>query len=231
MWPRPFVARLAWAPGTAPSRTDGLWRTVGAGGRKTSSEGPWSMRDLETRLTDILRRCPGLMAVMAVARDLSPPDWLIFSGAIYQPVWNSLTGRDLEHGVRDYDLAYFDSADISYEAEDEVIRRVAAAMPPALSPKVEVRNQARVHLWFEAHFGEPYEPLGCTADALERFAAPTFAVGARLEAEGEMTIVAPFGLDDLFAMTVRPNPRRTARGLPRIMTGLRARWPELTLLD
>ena len=31
------------------------------------------------------------MAVLAHARDLDLPDWLIFSGAIYQPVWNHLT--------------------------------------------------------------------------------------------------------------------------------------------
>jgi hypothetical protein len=182
---------------------------------------------LEDRLRDILRSTPTLMRVMAVARDLDLPDWLVFSGAIYQPVWNHLTGRPAEYGVRDYDLGYFDP-DTTWDAEDAVIRRVAGAFDSPLKEQVEVRNQARVHLWFEYHFGEPYAPLAATAEALERFAAPACAVGARLEPDGELTIVAPFGLRDVFAMRLRPNPLRGAKGLAKVVANARARWPELT---
>jgi hypothetical protein len=91
-----------------------------------------------------------------------------------------------------------------------------------------VRNQARVHLWFEDHFGEPYDPLGCTAEALERFAAPAFAVGVRLEADGTLAIAAPFGLEDVFAMRIRPNPRRRGKGLAKIIEKARSRWPEIS---
>jgi hypothetical protein len=188
------------------------------------------MNALEDRLRAILRASPRLMQVMTVARDLDLPDWLFFSGAIYQPVWNHLTGRAPEHGIKDYDLGYFDP-DTSWDAEDAVIRRVAAAFLPPLSAQVEVRNQARVHLWFEDHFGEPYAPLGCTAEALERFAAPACAVGARLEEDGELTLVAPFGLEDVFAMRLRPNPRREPRGLSKIIASARSRWPEVTAAD
>jgi hypothetical protein len=189
------------------------------------------MSDLETRLTDILRQAPGLMRVLATARDLALPDWLVFSGAIYQPVWNHLTGRALDHGLSDYDLGYFDAADTSYEAEDKVIRQVSAAFQPPLRDLVEARNQARVHLWFEDRFGEPYTALTSTSEALERFAAPAFAVGARLEADSRLTIVAPFGLMDLFAMRIRPNPRREPKGLARIIAKARARWPEVIAED
>lgn len=184
------------------------------------------MSDLEDRLRAILRASPTLMRVMMVARDLDLPDWLVFSGAIYQPVWNHLTGRRPDHGIKDYDLGYFDP-DTSWDAEDAVFRRVAAAFDPPLREQVEVRNQARVHLWFEDHFGEPYAALACTAEALERFAAPACAVGARLERDGELTIVAPFGLDDTFAMRLRPNPRREPKGMAKIVASARSRWPEV----
>jgi hypothetical protein len=85
----------------------------------------------------------------------------------YQPVLNHLTGRPFDYGIKDYDLAHFDASNLSYEAEDAVIRRVKAAFDEPLRSMVEVRNQARVHLWFEAKFGEPYGPLSCTAEALE----------------------------------------------------------------
>lgn len=183
---------------------------------------------LQVRLEAILRATPGLMSVLRQARDLALPDWLVFSGAVYQPVWNSLTGRPLEHGLKDYDLAYFDASDIGYDAEDAVIRRVAAALPAPFDRLVEVRNQARVHLWFEQRFGEPYAALGSSAEALPRFLATAFALGVRLEANDRLHIEAPFGLDDLFALRLRPVPGR-ARGAhwDRVSAGVKTRWPEV----
>ena len=185
---------------------------------------------LSSRLEAIVRQSPRVMRVLTIARDLDPPGWRLVSGAIYQTVWNALTGRDPDYGIKDFDLCYFDASDLSYEAEDVVIRRAAAAYPPDLTSMVEVRNQARVHLWFEAHFGEPYAPLSSTEEALGRFVSPAYAVGVRLEPNDRFSIAAPFGLEDLFAMRLRPNPNRPlAVGWSKITAGVAARWPELTI--
>jgi len=188
-----------------------------------------SESELRERLTAILCATPPVMRVLSVARHLCLPDWLLFSGAVYQPVLNHLTGRPFDYGIKDYDLAYFDASDLSYESEDVVIRGVKAAFDEPLRTMVEVRNQARVHLWFEAKFGEAYEPLSCTAEALERFTSPTFAVGVRLESDDRLYIEAPFGLADLFALRLRPNPRRKTVGFARTSADVRRRWPELVI--
>ena len=185
-------------------------------------------RDLEQELEAIVRASPTLMHVLETVRGLDLPDWMIFSGAIYQRALNHLTGRDPDYGVRDYDLGYFDP-DTSWDAEDAVIRRAAAAYDPPLSHMVEVRNQARVHLWFAAKFGEPYAPLSSSAEALSRFTSATFAVGARLEADDSLTILAPFGLEDLFALRLRPNPIRRTNGFARTAESVRKRWPEVSV--
>ena len=186
--------------------------------------------ELEGRLESILRAAPQLMQVLWKARELDLPDWLIMSGAIYQPVLNHLTGRAPEHGLKDYDLGYFDASDISYAAEDVVIRRVAAAFDEPLRSLVEVRNQARVHVWFEGKYGEAYSPLGSAAEALGRFVSPMFAVGVRLEAGDRLTIDAPFGLADLFAMRLRPNRHRPViASYEPIAASAKARWPEITV--
>jgi len=186
--------------------------------------------DLEARLDAIVRRSAPLMQVLTTLRALDPPDWMIFSGAVYQRVFNDLTGRPLDYGIKDYDVAYFDASDISYEAEDVVIQRVAAAFEPPLREMVEVRNQARVHLWFEDHFGEPYTPLGSSAEALGRFVSPVFAVAVRLEADDRLTLHAPFGLEDLFAMRLRPNPTRNSPNFGKIAASAKARWPEIEVI-
>ena len=190
-----------------------------------------SESELHERLIAILRAMPPLMQVLSVARGLCLPDWLVFSGAVYQPVLNHLTGRPLDYGIKDYDLGYFDASNLSYEAEDAVIRRVEAAFDEPLRSMVEVRNQARVHIWFEAKFGEVYGPLSSTAEALERFASPTFAVGVRLESDDRLYIEAPFGLADLFALRLRPNPRRKTVGFARASEDVRRRWPEVVVED
>jgi uncharacterized protein len=185
----------------------------------------------EARLEEILRRSEPLMHVLRTLRELDPPDWLVFSGAVYQRVFNELTGRPLDYGIRDYDVAYFDASDISYDAEDVVIQRVAQAFEPPLREMVEVRNQARVHVWFEDHFGEPYAPLGSCTEALTRFVSPVFAVAVRLGAGDAMTIHAPFGLDDVFAMRMRRNPNRHSPNFGKIAERAQTRWPELEVIS
>ena len=188
--------------------------------------------ELTNRLTDLVRADAGLMHVLTTVRALDLPDWRLVSGAVYQAVWNARTGRPAGYGIKDYDLAYFDGSDLSYDAEDGVIKRVAAAFDEPFRSQVEVRNQARVHLWFQDRFGEPYEALGSTDAALGRFVAPTFAVGVRLEADDAISVAAPFGLDDVFAMTIRPNPNRPlAKGWAKTVENARARWPELTVIE
>lgn len=158
----------------------------------------------EKRLAEILARDALVRQALSVSAELALPDWWIVSGAIYNAVWNALTGRASGYGVKDIDLFYYDARDTSYAAEDAVIRSAAAAFRASPVP-VEIRNQARAHLWVPEKFGVDYPALPNAAAALSYFAATTHAVGVRLAPDGRYEIVAPFGLDDLFALRLRPN--------------------------
>ena len=57
------------------------------------------MTSLETRLADIVRADPGLMHVLTTVRGLGLDDWRVFSGAVYQSVWNAVTGRPTGYGI------------------------------------------------------------------------------------------------------------------------------------
>ena len=172
---------------------------------------------------------PDLMALLIMIRDLDLPDGWLTSGCLYQTVWNAITERPRRTGIKDYDVLYFDSSDLSYEAEDRTIQRVARA-GGSLAPQLEVRNQARVHLWFRERFGFSVRPLSSAAEAMTRYASTAHAIGVRLTTAGELELVAPYGLRDVFAMHVRPN-----RMLPNGPThNAKARrclkvWPELTV--
>lgn len=181
-------------------------------------------------LQRIIAEHPLLMAVLKGLREQALPDHLLVAGAIYNEVWNHLTGRPSLTGVNDIDVFYFDDRDIGWDAEDRVIKALDARFS-ALPVPVQVRNQARVHLWFEQKFGSPFSPLSSSAEMLGRYASKTHAVGARLLADDQIDIVAPFGLDDLFSFRMVPNPVLNNR-IAHTRKGERALslWPELTLV-
>lgn len=155
-------------------------------------------------LETFVRGEPLLMQVLEALRDEALPDGWLVSGAIYNMVWNRLTGRPGLENLKDVDVIYFDKSDLSYEAEDHVIQQMAKRFEASPVP-VEVRNQARVHLWFEQKFGYAVPPLTHALHSLERYASKTHAVAARLDADGKMHIAAPFGLDHIFSFRVVPN--------------------------
>ena len=184
----------------------------------------------ERVLEEILRGQPHLMAILEGMNALGLPDVLLGSGAIYNSVWNALTGRPVLTGINDADVVYFDDSDLSYAAEDAVIRR-AEAQFAGLPIPVELRNQARVHLWFSERFGFDYPQLTCSADMMLFFATRTHAVAARLEADGTISIHAPFGLDDMFSFRVTPNPVLPNRAThERKAARAKAIWPELEIV-
>lgn len=174
----------------------------------------------------MIRDEPVLMEVLAGIADL--PEGLLVAGALYNLAWNRLTGRPGLAEVADIDVFYFDPADLSYEAEDVVIRRLDARFRHLPLP-VQVRNQARVHLWFEQKFGAPFTPLSSTAEMLGRYASKAHAVGARM-VDGELDLIAPFGLGDIFSFRLVPNYALENRAThEKKAARLKAVWPQLTV--
>lgn len=182
-------------------------------------------------LKRIVRQDALLWSALCAARDLDLPDWLIVSGAVYNNVWNALTGRPSGYGVKDIDLFYHDPSDLSFEAEDRVIQQASPKFE-ALAVPVEIRNQARVHLWYENRFGGPCPRYLTSAHALDYFAAETHAVGIRMNELDEIEVVAPFGLDHIFSFRLRPNRRLDNLNTYREKVGrVKTLWPEVQADD
>jgi hypothetical protein len=160
---------------------------------------------------------------------LDLPDVWLVSGSLFQTIWNLQTGRAVDHGIKDYDVFYFDP-DTSWEAEDAAIRRCAALFSD-MGAEIELRNQARVHLWYEEKFGTPYPPLGSATKGIDRFLAPACMVGIQ-PGSGGMATYAPRGFDDIETMTIRPNraPNFSADRYAEKAARWKEKWPELTVL-
>jgi hypothetical protein len=168
---------------------------------------------------------PWRMDVLRAAHALDLPDWAIGAGFVRSRVWDWLDGDQRATMPTDIDVLYFDSANPEPEREAALERRLASVMPGAWS----VTNQARMH----EYNGDP--PYRSTEDALRHWLETPTCVAVRLDADDRLALLAPWGLDDLFAMIVRPTPsgcakpalyrRRVAeKGWDRV-------WPRVRVVD
>ncbi|HEY7979505.1 MAG TPA: nucleotidyltransferase family protein, partial [Rhizomicrobium sp.] len=141
---------------------------------------------------ETVRRNPFNRVILERLPSLGLRDCWLVSGALFQTVWNTRTGQRPDLHIKDYDVFYFDP-DTSYAAEDAAIKR-AGDLLADLGIAVELRNQARVHLWYQEKFGSPYPPLTCSTDGIDHFLMHNAQVGIRAS-EGETEVYAPRGFD------------------------------------
>ncbi|KAJ6437241.1 amine oxidase [Purpureocillium lavendulum] len=167
------------------------------------------------QLRPILATNTTLLRVLDLAAQLRLPDWYLAGGAVSQTIWNFMSGHAPEAGIRDYDLVYYDASDLSWEAEDAVIKRAQRAFEAAgVAAEVEIRNQARVHLWYGAKFGVECAPHGSVEAAIDSWISTSAMIGVRparrdghaCGADDGWDVYAPRGLSDFFNLVVRPNP-------------------------
>lgn len=179
---------------------------------------------------DAIQQNKTLMTVLERAAGMNLPNWYLAAGALTQTVWNVVTERDPELGIDDYDLIYFDGSDLSWEAEDQIIQKgktIFADIPV----EVEIRNQARVHLWYEKKFGKPCPQHRSSEGSMLTWGTNTALIGVRLRNDGEWDIYAPWGLSDMFRLIVRPNQQimTEATWNKKVQRWIKV-WPEITVM-
>ena len=183
----------------------------------------------EERFLALVTADPTVRAILHRAPELHLGEWWLTAGVLFQTVWNALTCRPPGTGIRDADFFYFDD-DTSWDAEDAVIR-AGAELFADLPVPVEIRNEARVHLWYADRFGTPAPPFRDCRDAIDSFAAVCCCYGVTADAGGDLRVYAPHGYADLFSLTVRPNRRLAPQHVYEAKTARwKQQWPELTVL-
>ena len=168
---------------------------------------PASNQDLPGQiraLEQVLRQSPVLLKVLERAPQLGMPNWYLGAGCIAQTVWNLQQGFEPTSHIKDCDLVYFDSSATSYEAEDAYVQK-GKGLFKDMPLRVEIVNEARVHLWYEKHFGYKIKPYLSVEDAIDTWPTTATSVGVRWDDAGQLSVYAPYGLDDLFGMIVRAN--------------------------
>lgn len=185
---------------------------------------------LHWRLQDIARDSPILRAMLMRWDEIALPDCWLVAGALAQSVWNASFGFRASHGISDINLVYFDGEDLTEDTEALDAHRIARLFPD-LQLRLDVKNEARVHLWYAEKFGENIVPYASTLHAITTFPATATAVGIR-PVGADLEVAAPYGLSDLMRCVVRPNKTQITRDIYEGKTRRwRCLWPGLQILD
>ncbi len=155
----------------------------------------------EQQLCAWIAEDPWRMDCLTALAALAAPDAWIGAGFVRNLAWDRLHGFAAATPLADVDVLIFDSA--GGEAEERKIQALLGTQGP--QAPWSVRNQARMH---RRNGDSPYHD---TSDAMVHWLVTASAVAVRLDVGQRLELLAPFGLDDLFALTVRPTPHARSR--------------------
>jgi hypothetical protein len=188
-------------------------------------------------LTELVLGSEWLRRMMRVVEALGLPDCWIGAGVVRDLVWDTRFGDGFDPArVEDIDVVFFDPDNLSVEHEHEIERGLREQEP---SVEWDVKNQARVHLWYEARFGGAAHPLTSTSDGVSTWPEIATSIAVRLgRNDGEIEIAAPYGLDDLLDGVWRRNRNREYNRATDADCRARIerkqphrRWPGVVVLD
>jgi len=186
------------------------------------------MMDHVNELERILRSSEVVWKVLEKSQSFGLSSYYIGAGVISQTVWNYQNGNPLLQGIEDIDFVYFDS-DLSYEKEDSIIHRIEGGLA-GIPLKIDVKNEARVHLWYKSHFGYDIPPYHTLEEAVDSWPTTATTVGVRLEGD-RLKVYARFGLDDLFEQVIRPNKVAVKQEVYQAKCKKwSAKWPTLKII-
>lgn len=169
---------------------------------------------------------PFRRSVIEAGRSIGLPDGAIGAGFVRQPMWDHLHDFLPTEKFADIDVLYFDASDLTLESELQFEQELARHLPGV---PWEVTNQARMHL---KNGDSAYRD---TADAIAHWLETPTAVAMRLTTRSAGSLIAPFGIDDLLAIQIKPTPagirRREACRNRLRQKDWHLRWPRVRMFD
>ncbi|MGG3471035.1 nucleotidyltransferase family protein [Neobacillus pocheonensis] len=189
------------------------------------------MNVYENLLVKTVSKSEPLTRILQVLKELNLPfDYYVGAGCVTNTVWNDISGYPLEYGISDVDIVYYDLRDMKPEGEKE-LKEILKCQLGDFPFRLDVKNQARVHLWYESKFGFAIKPYLSLEAAIDSWPTTATAIGIRKEQNEVYKIYAPYQLDDLFSMVIRPNKLMVTREIfENKASKWKDKWPRLEIV-
>lgn len=139
-----------------------------------------------------------MMDILRSVRHLDLPDSWVCAGFVRSKIWDRLHQIEPRTVLADIDVVYYDPNQLDENNEKEWERQLSCIQPAV---PWSVKNEARMHI------ANRIEPYTSTVDAISCFPETATALGVRLDEDDQVILVAPCGLEDVFEMKIRVNPR------------------------
>lgn len=147
-------------------------------------------------ITAYIATQPAMVEILRAVEALSLPHCWVGAGFVRNPIWDALHGFAWSASYTDIDVLYFDAANVDPERDQQIEADLLVSIP---ATPWSVKNQARMHL----QNGDA--PYADTADAMRHWPETCTAIAVRAMGS-QVGILAPFGIDDLISLVVRPTP-------------------------
>lgn len=175
----------------------------------------------------ILRADPVRWRLLGRVAALDLPDCWIAAGFVRNAVWDALHGRPPQPPTGDIDVVWFDPTHSDADRDRALEERLRQQ---ERSFEWSVKNQARMH----TRNGD--DPYASATDAMRFWPETATAIAARRCGANSCQIAAPFGVQDLANLVLRPTHRfavdKRAVYDSRISAKLwLERWPKLVLCE
>ena len=144
----------------------------------------------------LLRGAPDRIIMLRAIAALRLPDAWLAAGAIRNLVWDHLHGYATPTPLADADVIWFHPG--ASREDDERIERELTALAPGVP--WQVRNQSRMHM------RNNHRPYRDCADAMRYWTETATAIGAAMDQDGGIALLAPHGTGDLLSLRLRPPP-------------------------
>lgn len=151
----------------------------------------------EDQLVRWIKGDPACWEALLHVRNLDLPDCWIGAGFVRNLVWSRLHGLEITK-ITDVDVIWFGSPDDPPEL-DSTYEAVLLAQSPSYD--WSVKNQARMH----TKNGD--KPYLSSEDAMRYWPETATAIAARRTLGNQCELLAPFGVDDLLSLKLRPAGR------------------------
>lgn len=155
------------------------------------------------KFISIIKKNKELMDMLDYISTLQLPNFYIAAGSVFQTIWNYYDKKDLNYGIKDLDIIYYNAKNLNVDKDREYYSLINDyAKSKGYDYEIDVSNEARMHIWKKEHDGTIIEQYKNSEDAISKWIATVHAIG--ITKENKIKVYAPYGLSDIFTRTIRP---------------------------
>jgi uncharacterized protein len=151
----------------------------------------------EKDIIRLIKEDKWMMDILRAVKSLNLPDWWVCAGFVRSKIWDTLHGFKERTPIPDIDVIYFDDTNVEELEEKRLEIRLRNILP---NIPWSVKNEARMHVV------NNIPPYSSSVDAISKFPETATSLGVKLDEKGDIILVAPWGVDDVINLEVKPTP-------------------------